>query len=309
MAPLTNNHYVWKHYLEAWVEPMFFCYRSSEQKLFGTQPKVVANERNFYRTQRLSDADLRYLETLISRAPFESTRESNRGFVQMFQTTFALRDLLDRSRLPTDQRQKIESELSEIERTMGERYHSGIEDDAIGYLDELKGGSTSFYENDEDCSKFVYFLANQYFRTPRGRKAAHISAALGHDPERTGPIEAHIYASNVGMGLFGSRKQRRIVILESDGSVPFVTGDQPVFNTLDPTKTDDIALYYPVSPHRAMILTSAGDPSSDRTRIVGRFATETYNHLIWSKCHDQVYANDRAYLEGLTSLPRNIAPD
>jgi hypothetical protein len=98
-------------------------------------------------------------------------------------------------------------------------------------------------------------------------------------------------------------------MLESDGSVPFVTGDQPVFNTLDPTKTDDIALYYPVSPQRAMILTSVGDPSSSRKRVVGKMAVETYNHLIWSKCHDQVYANDRAYLEGLISLPRNIDPE
>jgi hypothetical protein len=303
-----QQYYVWKHYLEAWAAPKFFCYRLSERKLFGSQPKVVANERDFYRTQRLSDADLRYLESLIERAPLESTRESNRGFVRMFQTTFALRDLIDRTDLPPDQREKVASELSEIERTMGEKYHSGLEDDGIGYPDELKSGSSSFYENDEDCAKFVYFLANQYFRTPRVRKAAHIAAPLGHDPDRTGPIEAHIYASNVGMGLFASRKARRIVLLESDGSVPFVTGDQPVFNLLDPTKTDHIALYYPVSPLRSMILTSTTDPSSERERLVGKMAVETYNHLIWSKCHDQVYANDRAYLEGLTSLPRNIDP-
>jgi Protein of unknown function (DUF4238) len=155
MAHLTNNHYVWKHYLEAWAAPKFFCYRLSERKLFGSQPKVVANERDFYRTQRLSDADLRYLESLIERAPLESTRESNRGFVRMFQTTFALRDFIDRTDLPPDQREKVASELSEIERTMGEKYHSGLEDDGIGYLDELKSGSSSFYENDEDCAKFI----------------------------------------------------------------------------------------------------------------------------------------------------------
>lgn len=306
---LTNNHYVWKHYLEAWSSPKFFCYRRSDCKLFGAQPKVVANERNFYQTYRLSAADLQYLERLIERASFVTARESSREFVRLFQATFELRDRIAEGRLPDEEISRIEGELGEIERTIGEKYHTRLEGDGIGYLDDLRRGSTAFFRRDEDCAKFLYFVSNQYFRTPKVRRAAQYSTLLAHDPRRTAPLEAHIYASNVGMSLYASRASRRIVMLRSDGSIPFITGDQPIFNLLDPTKSEDVELYYPVSPERAMILTRTADASSDHERILGKMAIETYNHFIWCASHDQVYANDRNYLQGITALPRNIGRD
>jgi hypothetical protein len=45
-APNTKNqHYVWQHYLNAWVaDGTFCCYRQKDKKLFRTRPKVVASE-------------------------------------------------------------------------------------------------------------------------------------------------------------------------------------------------------------------------------------------------------------------------
>ncbi|WP_035715725.1 DUF4238 domain-containing protein [Bradyrhizobium genomosp. I (2014)] len=55
MRALANQHYVWAHYLDAWAENRFFCWRQSEKKLFPGQPKVEAKERDFYKTCRLAN--------------------------------------------------------------------------------------------------------------------------------------------------------------------------------------------------------------------------------------------------------------
>jgi hypothetical protein len=120
MPALANQHYVWAHYLKAWAEDRFFCWRQSEKKLFPGQPKVVANERDFYKTCRLTDGDLQYLRTVVMASTRDETRRSNEEFVRLFQLTYTLRDVIAGSRMAPDKRLKIEDDLSEAERTMGE---------------------------------------------------------------------------------------------------------------------------------------------------------------------------------------------
>jgi HEPN/RES N-terminal domain 1/Protein of unknown function (DUF4238)/RES domain len=309
-ATLTNQHYVWKHYLEAWSDPAFYCFRQSEQKLFRGQPKVVANERNFYQTYKLSAGDLRHVDQLVERATFETTRNSNREFVRMFQLSFDLREQLPGMPLSRAVKAEIESQLEEAERTLGERYHTEIEQDAIGYLDELRRGNCAFYDDDVDCSKFLYFLANQYFRTSKARSGVLVGSPIpDHDPRRTAPIEVHIYVSNLGMSLFATRKRRGIVFLNNESEIPFITGDQPIFNVLDPFKTNDVELYYPLSSKLALLLTREQETVDRSGRRVGAIAVETYNHLLYRASDDQVYANDEAYLKALTSTPKDLALD
>lgn len=309
-GPLTNQHYVWKHYLEAWCDPAFFCLRQSERKLFKTQPKVIANERNFYQTYRLSAGDLRYLEQLVNRATLETMRRSNREFIRMFQLSFDLREQVTGMALPATVKAEIEAQLVEAERTLGEKYHTGLENEAIGYLDELRSGKCSFYDDDIACSKFLYFLANQYFRTSRARGGAMICVPTpGHDPKHTAPIEMHIYASNLGVSLYATRKKRTIVFLENGSDIPFIAGDQPIFNVLDPFKTDDVELYYPLSPKLAVLLTRQQDHGDHWKRTAGAMAVETYNHLLYRASDDQLYANDEPYLRALAATPKDLALD
>lgn len=304
---LTNQHYVWAHYLEAWVDPEFFCFRQSERKLFRTQPKVIANERNFYQTYRLSSGDFRYLEALVGKATLETTRKSNREFIRMFQLSFELREMLSSMALPPGTRREIELKLEEAERTMGEQYHNAIENDAAVHLDELRRGICSFYDDDIACSKFLYFVANQYFRTPKTRSGAlHSLPIPDHDRKRTAPIEMHIYASNLGMSLYATRRKRSVVFLENESGIPFIAGDQPIFNVLDPFKTDDVELYYPLSPRLALLLTREQDEVDRSKRSLGAMAVETYNHLLYRASHDQIYGNDKDYLEALAAMPKDI---
>jgi hypothetical protein len=76
-----------------------------------------------------------------------------------------------------------------------------------------------------------------------------------HDPRRTANILNHIYATKVGAELVRERKLYRIVFLKNETAVPFITGDQPVLNMLDPATTNDLELYYPLSSTLAIMLT------------------------------------------------------
>ena len=78
------------------------------------------------------------------------------------------------------------------------------------------------------------------------------SYVSGHDPRRTANILNHIGATNVRAGLVRERNAYRIVFLKNDTSIPFIAGDQPVLNMLDAKATDDVELYYPLSPRLAM---------------------------------------------------------
>lgn len=51
-----NQHYVWKHYLNAWaVENKVWCVRAPSATAFLTNPSKIASETFFYRFRELDD--------------------------------------------------------------------------------------------------------------------------------------------------------------------------------------------------------------------------------------------------------------
>ena len=173
-------------------------------------------------------------------------------------------------------------------------------------LDDLRNSKCSFYEDDNACSKFLYFLGSQYFRTWKARCGAMICVPTqDHDPKRTAPIEMHIYASNLGMSLYATRKKRGIVFLENGSDIPFIAGDQPIFNVLDPFKTTMSS--YTI---RHLQTRSSFEPGAGPRRpFVGAMAVKTYNHLLYRASDDQLYAYNGPYLKALAATPRDRALD
>ncbi len=70
---------------------------------------------------------------------------------------------------------------------------------------------------------------------------------------------------------------------------------------LDPKATDDLELYYPLSPKLAVVLTKDAARFPDRERSVTPFEVERYNYAIYSNSEDQIYSNDAAYLRRLVA--------
>lgn len=306
-----NQHYVWRHSLQPWAEEgTFVCYRHSARNFFEPKPDAVAKERYFYEIFKLTDGDKKFLDLIIGQTKFEEGRRTHRQLVASFQRTFQLREILKGIKLDDPQRQSLERELTRLERNLGERYHTGIENDAQPILAALRQMDDSFIRNDDQCIRFLHFLLVQYFRT------AKISSVLNeigsgipdHDPMRTHQLACHIFATNVAGSLYVDRANYQVVFLVNSGDIPFIVGDQPVINLLDSTH-QDLELFYPLSPKLAIIFAKKNQQKFPKQRReCSRLEVENYNYQIFQKSHDQVYSNNKSYLMKLVSLGKQLFP-
>jgi len=221
-----NQHYVWRHYLNAWAaDGTFCCYRHKDKKLFPTRAKSVANENYFYETQELTAGDLKFLDDFIGRATEEELRKINREYVQLTQLSFNLRKRLKQTDLAPGARVAIEDELRWAEKNLGERYHTGIENKCSDILESLRTENDDFYNDEVRAVDFIYFLSLQYFRTAKMRDGlSKIPTDVpGHDPRRTANILNHTHATNVGAGLYRERRSYRQALVPNGSG-----GGQPV---------------------------------------------------------------------------------
>jgi Protein of unknown function (DUF4238) len=109
-----------------------------------------------------------------------------------------------------------------------------------------------------------------------------------------------------GAALSRENTTYRIAFLKNVTTAPFITGDQPVVNMLDPKATNDLELYYPLSPSLAMVLAKDAGKFPDRERNVTTFEVERYNYEIYDRSEDQLYSNDLAYLRDLVSMGKHM---
>jgi hypothetical protein len=131
---------------------------------------------------------------------------------------------------------------------------------------------------------------------------------VGHDPARTAGILNSIVAVNLGAALFRERHDYRVVFLRNQTQSPFVTGDQPVINLLKPDATNNVELYYPLSPGLALVLSRDIAKYPDCTRDVTVFEVEHLNHEIYTRSDDQLYASDENYLRALIAVSKHALP-
>lgn len=303
----TNQHYVWQYYLRAWGTPKkIWCKRAGEDRPFLTIPRNVGSQRFFYEFHELTKHDLAYLEQVILQATDERLRELNRGWIRDFQRSFAIRREMKDRKVDPAFRQRLDAELRTIEKTLGERFHGATEQRAIPILDALRQGNSDFYKETEGWVTFIEFITHQYFRTSKLYNAImSIQNPLPHDTKRTWPIEAFIYATNVGASLAGQRSQYRILFLSNQTRVPFITGDQPIIN-LRKIDDNDLDLFYPLKPSLALIYTANPERYGASHASIGLPQVERYNYLIFSYSDTQIYGNNADYLMELTKLPKNI---
>ena len=302
-----NQHYVWRHHLEAWaVGGKVACRRHSSADTFATNPKNIANERYFYQVAELTDGELDYLRQIADAGRTEEAREVNRNFLAMFSTTTYLRRLIASAARDDDARAQSEALLLQAERGLGESWHGAIEDKGLPYLVRLRAGDASFWQSEEEASDFCMFLGTQYMRTARMRNAVHASVLpAGLDLTRVWPVESHFWATEIGAAFYRHRHRTRATIAINDTAIPFVTGDQPVIN-LKPQQDLEPVFYYPVSPRIALMLGIEDSDCPVVTRSLGVIEVERLNYDIYRWSDDQIYGTDTNQLTGLGSLPKAL---
>ena len=301
-----NQHYVWQHYLRAWAhDGQVWCVRAPKRQAFRTNTSNIGSETYFYRVRELDEHDIAYLKAVISQASAGELRELNEGWLALFQMTFAARKAVADYGADTSIALRLYSELEAVEKTIVERYHTGVEDKAIPILELLRAADAAFYDDVNQASDFIHFLTLQYFRTAKMRNAiTGTPLTVPWNPQRTWPIESFIYATNVGASLFAERKRYGISFLENNSLVPFIAGDQPVIN-LNRQADQDLCLFFPVSPTMAMVYAADRKRFPLGTSRIGKIGAETYNYLLYAKSDSQIYGADCTYLEVMAKMPKD----
>jgi len=307
-----KQHYVWRYHLESWAtDGVVYWYSVKQKKGSRGSPRSLAYGKYFYKTERLTDVDKRYMEVFINTLPRKDLRDALLRQLQLFQAPHTLQDFLQGSEIQTPARfTTLIKEKTEIfVKTIGEQWHEGIEARAIPLLNMLRNKDATFWADQEQCRLFLYFLCHQLFRTP---KMKHVYEQVqdsvyidGLDMRRLWVIESLMFATILGANLFVEREQYKLSFINSASDTSFITSDQPVIN-LKSHGDRDVSLYFPLSPTLAMKLSKAEVAGSESSTMARQLATEYYNHAIYRDCYDQIYGNNAGYLAQIAKLPREL---
>lgn len=304
-----KQHYVWEHYLTGWArDGRVWCRQGP--RCFCTSTENVAQERDFYRLEEISEADLDFVERVAIEPLDENLKEMARGWVAPFTEVFAIRRLYEAQerKLP-----ELESELDIAINNIEEDLHSAIESLAVPLLAELRAARTEFLSDDENFMHFARFIAAQYMRTPSimTRSLDAVAGMLpGFNIAASWGLLRTIYATNIGYALFRRRTMLVASFLDAAESTEFITGDQPMVNVragamqpeVPPT---ELELFYPLSPKLGVMLRFDGERRATRRQLSAE-ETSSLNARIARSSLKQLYAASEAALANLVAVGRAV---
>jgi hypothetical protein len=288
-----KHHYVWEHYLRAWAVngTKIWCRRKGRQ--FFTSTENVAQSRDFYRLQEISEPALLFIEGLIEKHSSAFVREASRGWIPHFRVLFdTQRKYIASGMSSSELAKELDRGINDLE----EEIHTNIEATAIPLLSALREGDASFLKDDTSAVDFAAFIASQYLRTPNMMKS--VMRSVGPAAEIIEPawgLLRTVLATTLSAGLFTKVSMTHVNLLESGATTEFITGDQPVLNTrATPGATsppEQLEFYYPLSPKRALLWTFNDSRFAIYRRQLSVDETLAFNRLIVARSDEQLYAS------------------
>ncbi|MEL7608814.1 MAG: DUF4238 domain-containing protein [Bacillota bacterium] len=298
-----KQHYVWKHYLEAWtVDGQLFCLR--DKNIFPTNLINIAQKRDFYRLNELTENDIALIKLLWIDTSPPLLRPLHMDLLNGFNLAFEIKKLYEASgKIDLELEKQLDVTMNNLE----ENFHCGIEGLAIPYLENVRSGDIAFYADEGNRIEFNYFLATQYLRTNHIKE--HIKTAFSDMPrkyaqfglniERVWNVVSHILATNMGYVLSREDSNMQLILLYNNTKIPFITSDQPIVNIradhLSFDAPTEFELYYPHTPNLALILSEQGKSSYSGNLTKNEIMK--LNNQIVASSQEQVYANERNVLE------------
>ena len=284
--PTRRQHYVWRHYLEGWLGSDTLVAFLMDDKVARTKPANIMVQRDFYRVAALTTEDVDALRgLLLGSETSPALRDLHRNLIRQFHRLGTL-DAVAQTvpDLPSEHSAAARNAVIEAE----ERIHAGIERRAVPILAALRDEHAEVIYDDDVSVDFFHFVSHQYFRTKALRDTIEkgLRALVSTDTaERIRHVFCHCTATNVGATLYRDRANFELLFLRSPTPEGIITGDQPVVNLLathDGTEPAELALYYPLSPSLAMILSPKSldlrSPVASASPSVGR---ELNNFVAW----------------------------
>lgn len=301
-------HYVWRKYLEPWsFNNQIWCHR--EGNLFQTNIKNVGRQRDFYKLEELTENEIRILKKLfIDSVPDTELKKLHLGWLRIYGLVPALVRLINETQsINQEDKKLLDITLHNIE----EDFHSKMEDAHLPDLASMIEKDLSFYENDERRIHFLNFICLQYFRTKKfldRMRCVFNDAGRGiMDTKKAAGFMRMFGAANVGASIFREKSLWKLVLLQNQSNIPFITCDQPVMNTYaygKPTEAhvDDLEFYYPITPELSVLLTRDKHYSYTDKTDVEDLQVNGYNALAVDTSHEQTYGNQKQVLEDLLPL-------
>ncbi|MCK6205740.1 DUF4238 domain-containing protein [Bacillus infantis] len=311
MQKKIQQHYVWEHYLTSWCYngKQLYCYRKNDNNIFPTNPEKIAKEREFYKLKDITPNEAALIEHLfINPNKNPVIRKINRNWISRFTDIFVLKQLVKNKK-----NDELDTMIDVLITNLEEDHHTRLEERAIPYLNSLKDGQLNINNDDDSFVDFLLFLSTQYYRTKRIKMnvirstkeaADRVGLSLEKNVENIWNISSHILATSFAHTLFIASENFKWTILTNTGNIPFITGDQPVINThanysLNETTTE-LELYYPLSPDKALLISTVNYLDSSTKVEIDENQVSRYNLLMLKASEEQVFSNSREILNNLT---------
>lgn len=229
-----------------------------ENKIVCPNLMAVAQEKYFYKQNRLTLQEEDILRKIIPELSSESLVDLNLAFLSLSTSYY-------KSGSPFSKKTQMDIDntneaQNKIEINFMEEIHSIIEGLgnkllACKTIDDLK-----ILEEQDELLMTILFLCFQYCRT---RKMKNNALNLFQNEDSLIPRKfwnniCWTFALKLAVDI-ASHPDLRFVLLENNTSEPFLTSDQPIFNLFDygigqKEQIAELAFYYPLSPKVALLI-------------------------------------------------------
>jgi len=300
ISTTKKQHYVWRRYLSAWKNDtedrdIWTCILKNKTiKKIGLMD--VAQSSYFYKLEELSDEELTFLKEFTDNMP-NGTKVIAETLLAGYLMYAQLRKDIGTGKMAKGA--DAEHEIKKIEAASFEKIQSQIELMGASLLDCKSIDDLKKLYNEE--YEILFYLWVQYFRT-RGMKDGVVASMADRSKmqaiaQKAWPFFNLVVAMQVVENMV-IKKDYRFVYLHNVSNVPFITGDQPVINTLWDEKQDKIEVFYPLSPVTAlMVCFNPGEKYSEEN--VDKAFVREKNALIAKEAYLHIFANGEQVLKDL----------
>lgn len=282
MSVTKKSHYVWQYYLKSWATKDSIYCSIDGRTPFLTSLDNVANKRYFYKLKKFNEDEKEFLINLINKNLPSFVVDSLKEYINNIEKYFQWQDTHNAS---------TTNEVNNIQ--IGEDEMSSIETGCLKLINNLKSGNIQYCISEENRITLYIFVAMQYLRTKR----IYDDLVQGNLQEiNTENIIApfrKIMSFNIAYYFYAL--DYKILLLRNRTNQEFITSDQPVINTLvDYSKlnrhTDDMKLYYPISPSIAILITR-DEQIDGEVKYLDLNSVEKYNMQMVMASQHQVYCS------------------
>lgn len=298
-----RQHFVWRKYLRKWASNgRIFCLMG--ERVFETGLMSIAQEKYFYELKELSEQEISLLKAVIECDSRPMIRRLNHNWIELFDNVFRLKRQLGVEGIAS---LEIDKMLDTLICNLEEDFHCSIESEGDEFLELLYNRDLSFYDDDERLMSFLFFICQQYFRTQNVRH--NVTSLISESNsfkdvniDAMWSVLRHVCATSFGCSLYQERDRFRLIMVENNSGLPFITGDQPVINThavglrLE-EEPEEVELYYPITPSIALLLTGRGEYHAKKYVPANETDVWKYNKYIFDQSGKQVYSSSRDALE------------